>query len=116
MLNDFLTQTCNITRKTTTNTDWIIKATISTIYSGILCYSYQYRGSLENTELAQNTSKELKKVIIEPDKVSVRQWDILELIDWNIWNLWKYEILLNPKWNYLIDWTLDSIELIIRQI
>ena len=116
MLENFLDQTCNITRKETSNIDGIIKTTKTEVYSGISCYSYNYKWTLEDTEIALNTSKEVKKVLIEPDKVNIKQWDILELIDTFYWNFWKYEILLNPKPNYLISGDIDSIELLIRQV
>ena len=116
MLDTFLTQTCTITRKTTTNVDWIVKPLITTIYSNIKCYTYNYNWSLDNTEIAQNTSLETKKAIIQPNKVNVKQWDIIEIIDPFMLNFGQFQILLNPKPNYLIDWTLDSIELILKQI
>ena len=115
MLTDFLTQSCTISRQSSVNTDGIIKKSTTAVYTYIPCYSYSYNGTLPNTDIAQDTSREGKVVIVEPDKTDIQQGDILELSDVNIGSLGKYQIVMNPKPNYLIDGTLDSIQLVVQQ-
>jgi hypothetical protein len=96
MLSDFLNETCTITRETTTNDNGIVKRGNETVYSNIPCYSYAYRGNLPATNLSQNTSTELRKCIIEPNKILVKRGDFVTLGS-------KYQVILDPKANYLID-------------
>lgn len=113
MLEWFLNETCNITRKTTTNTRGILKNSIKKIYTNISCYSYEYKGNYWKTDISQSTGQELKKVMLQPDKV-VKRGDLIEICSWC--NMWFYEITLNPKPNYLYGWEIDSIELTIKEI
>lgn len=110
MLSDFLKNTCNITRKIASNTNWLVSKTTQTIYTWIKCQIYQVSWNLPLTDISQNTPNNSWKIILEPDKVNVKLWDIIEILDTRFWTIGKYQIVKPPKMNEFISWE-DSIQL-----
>ena len=114
MLINFLNQTCNITQKVVSISWWEQNITFTTIYSWIKCYYYWQKQKLDLTNNAVNTDLTTYKAIIEPDKTLVRDDMIIEIIDPDLWNIWKF-LIEWPKVNRLIDWTKDSIQLTLKK-
>lgn len=114
MLEDFLNQTCSITSKTISVVWWEETTTFTPVYTSIPCYYYQQSQTLKVTDEALNTDVSDYRVIIEASRVNVRKDMIIEISDPNIWNIWKY-LIEWVKVNYLIDWSIDSIQLIIKK-
>lgn len=115
MLEDFLQNTCNITRKIETNDNWIVKKTTQNIYSNIKCQIYAVSSWLNLTNIWENTPNNNWSIILEPNKTNIKLWDIIEITDSHFWTIGKYQIVKPPKMNEFTWWE-DSIQLEAKSI
>lgn len=115
MLDEFLKNTCTITRETEINDNWEVSKSITTIYSNIYCQIYEVTSGLDLTNLAENTPNNKWKIILEANKINVKLWDIIAISDKRFWNIWKYQIIKPPKMNEFTSWD-DSIQLECKSI
>lgn len=113
-LNNFLNQTANITSKVISIVWGEEQVSFSPVYTWIPCYYYKASQRLNETNQALNTNLSSYKVMLEANRVNVRENMIIEIIDPDLWNLWKF-LIEWVKVNRLIDWTKDSIELNIKK-
>lgn len=115
MLEDFLKNTCNVTRLISTNDNWIITKTSQVIYTNILCQIYAVSSWLNLTNIWENTPNNNWSIILQPNKINIKLWDIIEIIDSRFWTIGKYQVIKPPKINDFIWWE-DSIQLIAKSI
>ena len=115
MLTDFLKQTCNITQKVITMINGEQVPNETPVYTNITCYYYWTKKGLSETDEALNTDLSEYKVILEPNRTLVRENMIIEIIDPDFWNIWKFKIYTKPKMNRLINWDNHSIEFAITK-
>lgn len=116
MLSQFLNHKATITRKSLVNTDWIEKEINTTVYLNIPCHIYRPSGRLDDTNVSVNTKLDSLKVMVEWTRTNIKISDYIEITDPDLWMVGKYQVIIPPKANRLINGVLDSIELLVNAI
>lgn len=99
---------CTIYKETNTTINWTTRKTSEIIYWSIPCHFYTVKWALKPTDLSENTPIVTAKVIIEPTRVNVRKWQLINISIWEL-EMWTFEIdYVKP--NPSSKW-LDSYEL-----
>ena len=115
-LIDFLDNTCSIVRIDTVLSWWKENKTEVPIYTNIPCHYYKTTARLNDTWLSDNTQLTNYKVIVEPDKINIRQEMIITIDDPDFGTIWEFIIKTQPKMNRLINGSNDSIEFSIKPV
>jgi hypothetical protein len=117
MLNNYLSNTCTVTRKQTSLSAWGVSSiTQTTIYTNIPCYVWQSKGSVYDSTLAVYTKENTLNMIVWPERLEIKQGDTITLTDSDLGNMWSYEVQTQPKINRDPQNKPDSIQFIIKSI
>lgn len=100
----FFDKTCNITSIASTYTDWEAIQTTTAIYTWIICDFYHNRWGYNQDWFVVEGSHTSYILVLQWDKINVRKWHIVEIIDWV--TLGKFiidTILINRNINGIVD-------------
>lgn len=100
----FLDKKCTIQSKTFIDTNWEQIPSFATIYTNIPCDFYQeQKNKYSMNKFVSQSNNNQFYVVLEPSRINVRQWHIIELIDNTMWTYWKFlvetiEFFRNHTW------------------
>jgi len=114
-LQQFLNNTCTITKTTKTVDWWESTKTTEEVYTDIKCYYYWKITKLNETGLSENTELNKYRVILESSNTDIKSWMYITIKDQDLWDIGRF-LIISVKMNRLSDWTKDSIELNIKNI
>ena len=100
----FFDKTCNINSTTTTYPNWEATQTPVAIYTWITCDFYENKWGYRQDWFVVEGSHTTYTLVLKGDKINVRKWHIVEIIDWvSLWDFIIDTILINRNINGLVD-------------
>jgi len=104
----FFDKTCNITYINSTYTWGEAIQTTTPVYTWIPCDFYNNKWKYSQDWFFVEGSNTWYTVVIQWDKINVRRWQIIELIDSvSIWEFIIDTLIINKN----INWIIDNIEM-----
>lgn len=109
----FVDKKCTVYSSTLGMEDWEQVRSTSILYENIPCEYYRiwYKSEWQKTKEEKEKENQSWEVVLSWIYKDVREGQLIELIDPDLWSQWKYIINPLPSPHRKLDWTIDNIVL-----